>query len=62
MEWAWIIIIFALCGGWGGNWGGNNGGGQMMYDLGRVATTNDVASDTSSHITIISISSISTFT
>lgn len=45
-EWIWIIVIFALF-GWGGNgWGhGNNGNGgpQMGYDLGRVATTNDVA-------------------
>lgn len=44
-AWIWVILLFALCGGWGGNgaWG-NNGGGQMMYDLGRTATTNDVAS------------------
>lgn len=41
-AWWWIIILFAL---WGnnGNWG-NNGGQQMGYELGRVATTNDVAS------------------
>lgn len=44
-DWAWIII-FALIFGWGGNgaWGNNGGNGQMMYDLGKVATTNDVAS------------------
>lgn len=38
----WIIVLFALCGGWGnGGFGGNQ---QMGYELGRVATTNDVAS------------------
>lgn len=44
-EWMWIIILFALF-GWGGNGFGNfgNGGNQMGYDLGKVATTNDVAS------------------
>lgn len=44
-ELLWIILLFALLGGWGGNNGwNNNGGGQMGYDLGKVATTNDVAS------------------
>lgn len=47
---AWWIIILLIFGwfgnGWGGNgFGGNNGGGFMTgYDLGKVATTNDVAS------------------
>lgn len=42
----WWIILLLLC-GWGGNngWAGNGGGNQMVgYELGRVATTNDVAS------------------
>lgn len=44
-ELLWIIVLFALLGGgWGGNGWNNNGGGQMGYDLGKVATTNDVAS------------------
>lgn len=44
-ELLWIIVLFALLGGggWGNGWN-NNGGGQMGYDLGKVATTNDVAS------------------
>lgn len=38
----WWILLLLLC-GWGNNgWG--NGGNQMGYELGRVATTNDVAS------------------
>lgn len=45
----WWIIILLLFGwfgnGYGNGFGGNNGGGFMTgYDLGKVATTNDVAS------------------
>ena len=42
----WWILLLLLC-GWGGNngWAGNGGGNQMIgYELGKVATTNDVAS------------------
>ena len=41
----WWILLLLLC-GWGGNNGWNNGGGNQMvgYELGRVATANDVAS------------------
>jgi hypothetical protein len=41
----WWILLLLLC-GWGNNgWAGNGGGNQMVgYELGRVATTNDVAS------------------
>ena len=42
----WWILLLLLC-GWGGNngWAGNGGGNQVLgYELGRVATTNDVAS------------------
>lgn len=41
-NWIWILVIFALL-GWGRN-GENGGGGQMSYDIGKLATTNDVAS------------------
>lgn len=48
----WVIIIFALLFGWGGNgtgFGGRgNGGGSgsmdLGYDIGKLATSNDVAS------------------
>lgn len=38
----WWILLLLFC-GWG-NGGWNNGGNNMSYELGRVATTNDVAS------------------
>lgn len=45
----WAIILFAMIFGWGrggyGGFGGGNGGSEVLgYELGRVATTNDVAS------------------
>ena len=41
----WWILLLLLC-GWGGNngWNGNGGNNMLGYELGRVATTNDVAS------------------
>lgn len=40
----WWIILLLLC-GWGNNGFGNNGGGQNIgYEIGKLATTNDVAS------------------
>ena len=46
-EGIWAIIIFAMIFGWGRNgWGnGGNGGSEVLgYEIGKVATTNDVAS------------------
>lgn len=42
----WWILLLLLCGWGNGNGWANNGGGNQMlgYELGRVATTNDVAS------------------
>ena len=45
----WAIILFAMIFGWGRNGGygmGSGGGGSEVlgYELGKVATTNDVAS------------------
>lgn len=45
-DWAWIIILFLIF-GWGNGNGfgfGNNGGNMAGYELGKLATTNDVAS------------------
>ena len=41
----WWIILLLLC-GWGNNgWGNNGAGGQFAgYEIGKLATTNDVAS------------------
>lgn len=46
-EGIWAIIIFAMIFGWGRNGWGNsgNGGSEVLgYEIGKVATTNDVAS------------------
>ena len=40
----WWILLLLLCGWGNGNGWAGNGGQQMGYELGRVATTNDVAS------------------
>ena len=46
-DWSWWIIILLLFGwgnnGFGGGFGGN-GGNMFGYELGKIATTNDVAS------------------
>lgn len=41
----WIIVLFALLGNGGWGWGGNGGcgNGNLNYELGKVATSNDVA-------------------
>lgn len=43
-DWLAILVILALCGNGGFGFGGGYGGGNLGYELGRVATTNDVAS------------------
>lgn len=41
----WWILLLLLCGWGNGNgWAGNGGNNMLGYELGRVATTNDVAS------------------
>lgn len=40
-DWIWVILLFAL---WGNNGWGGNGGNNTGYELGKLATTNDVAS------------------
>lgn len=43
-DWLALLIIFALFGNNGWGFGGNGGNGMMNYEIGRLATTNDVAS------------------
>lgn len=46
-EWIWIIVLFLFWGrnGWGNGNGATGGGSDLLgYQLGKVATTNDVAS------------------
>ena len=44
-DWLWIIVLFALFGnnGWGFGGNGGFGNGNLNYELGKVATSNDVA-------------------
>jgi hypothetical protein len=63
-DWAWLIILFALFGGWGNNggfgWGGNNCGcnGNLNYELGKVATSNDVAVGFAQNATLSSLNDL----
>lgn len=45
-AWFWIVILLIFgYGGWGnGGFGGNQGGATIGYDIGKLATTADVAS------------------
>jgi hypothetical protein len=55
----WWILLLLLCGWGNGNWSGNGGGNQMVgYELGRVATTNDVASGFSTSTIMSNINDI----
>lgn len=59
----WAIILFAMIFGWGrgGGFGGGygNGGSEVLgYELGKVATTNDVASGFSTSAIMSDLSSI----
>lgn len=42
-DWIWAIILLALLGNGGWGFGGGGNGGFMNYEIGRLATTNDVA-------------------
>ena len=58
-DWSWWIIILLIF-GWGGNgFGyGGNGGNVMGYELGKVATTNDVASGFNNSAVLSSLNDI----
>lgn len=59
-DWAWLIILFALFGGWGnGGFGGGFGGnGNLNYELGKVATSNDVAVGFAQNATLSSLNDL----
>lgn len=40
----WWILLLLFCGWGNGGWGNNGNNGALNYELGKVATTNDVAS------------------
>lgn len=58
-EWLWIIVLFALFGnnGWGFG-GGGYGGGNLNYELGKVATSNDVAVGFAQNATLSSLNDL----
>lgn len=56
-EWLWIIVLFALFGNNGWGFGGN-GGGNIGYELGKVATSNDVAVGFAQNATLSSLNDI----
>ena len=63
-DW-WAIILLAALFGWGGNGGFGFGGGRgyggsevLGYELGKVATTNDVASGFNNSAVLSSLNDI----
>ena len=61
-DWSWWIIILLIFGwgnnGFGGGFGNNGGGNVLGYELGKVATTNDVATGFASSATLNSLNDI----
>lgn len=57
-DWIWAILLLALFnGGWGFG-GGGYGGGNMNYELGKVATSNDVAVGFAQNATLSSLNDL----
>ena len=56
-EWLWIIVLFALFGNNGWGFGGN-GGNNIGYELGKVATSNDVAVGFAQNATLSSLNDL----
>lgn len=57
-DWIWVILLLALFnGGWG--FGGSGyGGGNLNYELGKVATSNDVAVGFAQNATLSSLNDL----
>ena len=56
-DWLWIIVLFALFGNNGWGFGGN-GGNNIGYELGKVATSNDVAVGFAQNATLSSLNDL----
>lgn len=57
-DWIWVILLLALFnGGWGFG-GGGYGGGNLNYELGKVATSNDVAVGFAQNATLSSLNDL----
>ena len=57
-DWIWVILLLALFnGGWGFGSGGY-GGGNLNYELGKVATSNDVAVGFAQNATLSSLNDL----
>ena len=59
-DWLWIIVLFALFGNGGWGFGGNGGcgNGNLNYELGKVATSNDVAVGFAQNATLSSLNDL----
>ena len=57
-EWLWIIVLFALFGNNGWGLGGNCSGHNIGYELGKVATSNDVAVGFAQNATLSSLNDL----
>ena len=56
-DWIWVILLLALFGnGWG--FGGGSRGGNLNYELGKVATSNDVAVGFAQNATLSSLNDL----
>lgn len=56
-DWIWVILLLALFGNNGWGFGGN-GGGNLNYELGKVATSNDVAVGFAQNATLSSLNDL----
>lgn len=58
-DWIWVILLLALFGNNGWGFGGSGyGGGNLNYELGKVATSNDVAVGFAQNATLSSLNDL----